>query len=1752
MSLKLNVKMKKRIRKAVAGVCLVSAVLVAAIPADYSGVAQAEDKMEIMDYNYDSNLSRNGIFTNNNDTAAPSMTRPEDDSRMRKSYCIRKIESEYVLVYEYDYFTQRTSKGDVGVITAYNNFGATSRVDLSAYIATGFKIVEPEDYNNFVSANIINNQSFNFSLNGTLNDTNATLAKSYFPNKYREFEKNYNDAVARYIEQEQEKGNIVTDSEARQKTLLQLGGTEVKVTGSDMPEENRRMYYCDNNGNFPTGLFTLEEVTNTAQGEEYYSDDKPTSADIPDVGSLYVYKLVNNGPSAYKTDENGFLITARQFITAIGEKAFYNTKGVDEIIVGDGINYIGDSAFENSFIKTVAFNSVFYIGNSVFKNNPNLSSITLAGATTVIGKEAFYGCPKLTEIVFNNELKEIGFGAFANCQLLSLADFSACTKVNIGEYAFFDCPSLKDVIFASSPSETSIGKAAFALSTKGPSSSMTVFDFPEIITKYTSAADYTTYSNILHDKDNAPYNSPMGDYILAGRTNLKTVTMPDQYGMSSQDIKVPINTFKGCENLETVIFPKDARMVSYHEDLFQDVENEKFYVRGPENTSQSSSKPAMPRTSTWSASTNAAKYVPYVYTDRYGIEHYEVGNGIYRYELQINTTENGEEDGTATLISCQFIDTAQTIDEMIVPGIVASYRVTALGDGCYSTDSLTSPAVKDYIVKLVVEDDSIEEIGQSVFSNCAKLESVQLGNSVKTIGTNAFSNNKLLEKVTIGGGIETVGEKAFANCPKLTDVIWEKPIYNNTQVVIADDSFATGGKMLYFEGDIALGYGPFDYAMEDATVGKSHYIDNISGTRICYRSEGPNYYYVIRDEAAGENLLIDYPHYADLPKDVRERYERRTEVVSENGTVVTLDEPLKPSALDIQLVEQTRQLVLPEAVTSIDVKSFYLSDSANNVNQGSWIYITALNEQDVSGGMKIPRQDLYNNDDLAVSGIPLKDTFEESGGYHSGLFSGYYVDQIPLSADGIDTTKFPLQTKGNDWIISIEMPGVTSIPEYAFDSCESLQSIIISEACEEIAPTSFRNCNALRTVTATGDYTFDNYILYKTLEDGTYQITTCLPGRGVINQSITDRFVNAANDPKLADTSELEVGAFDGCAGIVGVDLSDTSIIKVPQNTFNNCKMLSEVTLPETPDMIIEGDAFRGNGPTLKVTIPAVLSIADSAFDPVNTVTNIYTKPECRFITTTYQKKDANGNTVNSKTNIYVHFIDSEFTVSFLNDDNTPYEERTVKSGSATYLPDVNPTPKKEEHSGWVFDSWKYYYTDWTEYDQPGNPLQSVTTDLYAVAQFVPDPDMPYFTITFRYDDYSVFETKQVAEGNNGLLPSTNPQPKLPEHQGWNFSHWNYYDSTLGLENVTEDRNAIAVFTAASVSGNGPGNNPGGGDGSSNNPSGGDGSGNNPSGSSGNNNNGSTSNNSASNNAANNNGKYNVIVENGAGGGYYAPGSVVTITAYAAPSGKVFDRWTTSNTDIGFSNAFGASTTFIMPTHEVKVTATYKIPSASSNRVSGNSTTNSTNNKNNNSNNTSSGGGTRNPSGGGTDVTVTTTAIDNNNKNLASATVSGSTDNFVVKITDSAAASAAVEQALRAQYGDLSNIRFVGFDISLYDETGTRKIENTAGLAVNITIPIPDDLVPYAGNNMAAGVVNGVLDPMAVKFTTIDGVPCMQFTATHFSPYAIYVNTNNLVSGVTDTTPKTGDIHPKWFLAIGLACISGVLFTWKDKRKVPV
>ncbi|MCR5672601.1 MAG: leucine-rich repeat protein [Lachnospiraceae bacterium] len=196
-------------------------------------------------------------------------------------------------------------------------------------------------------------------------------------------------------------------------------------------------------------------------------------------------------------------------------------------------------------------------------------------------------------------------------------------------------------------------------------------------------------------------------------------------------------------------------------------------------------------------------------------------------------------------------------------------------------------------------------------------------------------------------------------------------------------------------------------------------------------------------------------------------------------------------------------------------------------------------------------------------------------------------------------------------------------------------------------------------------------------------------------------------------------------------------------------------------------------------------------------------------------------------------------------------------------------------------------------------------------------------------------------------------------------------------------------------------------------------------------------------------------------------------------------------------------------------------------------------------------GGNGKKGSGNASVISTTGGISDTGK--ISATVNGSSDNYVIKITQTQEADDMGLAALHSAYGDdISPIRYLTFDISLYDATGTNKISPVPeGVSVSVTMPIPDDLAIYGGNAKIASTAGGVLDKMTPRFTVINGVPCMTYTCTHFSPYMVYVDTNNLTeAGIADMTPKTADgIHPKWFLCFGLAAIAVVMFLKKDPEE---
>ena len=1722
-------KMKRNIRYSLAGILLVSAVAIAAMPSDRSGTAKAATPNPAMNYAVDRELDRNGDVAGDASLIYNSGTAVDV-----ASFSIKDNGTFFELTQQYKAYQKPGMASDC-IIYGHDADDTTANLVIPRSLPTGYKLLKETVFTTYRDDTLHTLDFVVTPKNDTVSISQNNLAAGTIP---------YSDLKTFFPDECSEIDKMTAED------------PKVILHGSDMTDGLKYRYYCKyGSGDNSLKDCTLVRVQNRAMGKLNDGSGTPLPYSN-DEFVLAAQKVSFSGESA-TNDINGFVLDGFKTVAGIANGAFTGMQGryIESVTLPDTVTGVGDEAFKGCpLLSSVQMDKVSFIGNRVFQGCTSLTTASLAKNTQTIGREAFEGCQRLVSITFPGNVADIGFGAFANCAALSTVDFTQNLGVTIGEYAFFNTPVL-NVQFNNAVSY-GLGKAAFALDS--PMAGMESFSFPALLTAYKSAvndADEDSYKAgggyELYKEDDTTHASAIGDYLLAGRSGLKNVTMSSAFGTTNEE-HLPRNTFSGCTNLGSLELGNQAnRYLTFDSDLFRDVENHDMYVYGPEYIPTGDNPPAYPRECTWKAKTAVEDYVPYRY--RTGTEdHYEVGvvnktddagnvTEGYRFDLATNDT-----DKTAAIKNCNFIGIVPAeIEEFSIPSKVAGYSVTALNDNCLEN-------IKDKIVNLIVPDGSLTEIGEKVFYKAGKLESINIGSSVTKIGESTFAACEFLKNVVIGPNVTEIGATAFGSSDKLQNVYWAGNIGTQPDITIGKDAFATGGKKLYFYGDAVEGFKPFDYAMED----NIRLYDN-AAERICYIYPSPlsygdafakgtrvnattgdteivpsagdikdlddyPHYKIIRDDATGLATLIDYPQFRDLPIEVKKYW------------LGADDAPASLGPNDLALIDSTVYINVPEAVKSIDVYSYINS----NANAGNLHYFS---DEGIDG---------TTNKEVDIYG---KVSENSADGIHSGLFSGYTVETDKLSSPKNEDGGVEEETKGNDWVKSISLPGVLRIPDYAFDSCERLESIVISQNTEDIGASAFQGCTNLQTIGTNGNpkYVCENCILYEMTDDGV-ELNTCLTYRG---NGGTPQIVNVTTDPMIAKLTSVKEGAFAGCKNITDVDLRSDQTLNayngvietIPENCFNGCRKLSQLTLPESV-RFIGGKAFHDTNDPIRVILPEFASIESDAFDDGKA--RIYSYWDDK------EKGTIKNQAYGKAHNIDVFPLEGVVRVTLrLDDDYTVY--RTLTVGSPTdviSLPgttDMATVDSKEyPGQGYVFKCWRYISSDGKKYSSDTDykfMTENITEDRTYKAVYGPASD---FTVTY-YDQFGdVYDEFTIAAGKT----IGNRKPAPPEGYYWVYTYPTGFDDSQPVNsNVTAmaypdpdyvkpdkdvtvtptpDPDATIVPTLEPETTATPTPDP------DRDP------------------------NSTPTPTPNPNqtptptpigyvatptpiapvtGGYLVTVENGAGGGYFRAGSVVTITAYSPAAGQQFDRWTTSNTDIGFSNVNAVSTTFIMPSHDVKVTATYKKQTTSGNATPGSSQYN----------NNGSGSGTRKTQDkGSTDVVITTDTIDNNNKNRGTATVAGSTDNFVLKITDSAAASAAVEQALRNMYGErFANINYAAFDISLYDSTGTNLISNANDLAVTVTMPIPDALTQYAGNNRAGCVVNGQLQELSVKFVSLDGVPCMRFTATHFSPYTIFVDTQNVVRGISDTTPKTGDgIAPKWFLSAGMLSLSAILFLWRDKK----
>ncbi len=212
-------------------------------------------------------------------------------------------------------------------------------------------------------------------------------------------------------------------------------------------------------------------------------------------------------------------ITIPGTIKEIPDFTFHYAVNLSSVIIEDGVEKIGESAFEGvkSLKKITIPPSVKYISDKAFMDCTSLSTVTLKKGLKEIGSEAFYRCRSLKQITIPSTVSKLGEGIFNNCTALEKATING-KMASIPPYAFFNCTALKSVTI--SDSVKVIDNSAFCNGYR-----ITSIKLPKNLTK-------------------------IGDAAFAGCVSLKEVELGDKLKSIGEC------GFAGCFQLKKLVLPK--------------------------------------------------------------------------------------------------------------------------------------------------------------------------------------------------------------------------------------------------------------------------------------------------------------------------------------------------------------------------------------------------------------------------------------------------------------------------------------------------------------------------------------------------------------------------------------------------------------------------------------------------------------------------------------------------------------------------------------------------------------------------------------------------------------------------------------------------------------------------------------------------------------------------------------------------------------------------------------------------------------------------------------------------------------------------------------------------------------------------------------------------------------------------------------------------------------------------------------------
>ena len=427
--------------------------------------------------------------------------------------------------------------------------------------------------------------------------------------------------------------------------------------------------------------------------------------------------------------------------------------------------------------------AVLAVANDAFKNKTAITNIVLADGIEFVGTNAFYGCTGLCSVSLGSGLVSIAPSAFYNCRALGevvLPD----SVTNVGYSAFLMCDGVTNFVIGSGLKRIeSVGSgtypknAAMHLTINGDGETVIAdgaFSSSKIRSVTLRGVKYIGNENLgsngafnrcesLESVDFGEGLVQIGKMSFYYCKSLGFVSLPDSLE------RIGENAFNSCTAATNIAFGSGVRQI----------DNSAFYSCSCLTDVELPASVTNVALSVFSQCTSLTNYTLHAAGRR-------IGRG-FPCNLSNLKTIRIVGDGNVT-IAPQAFQTSYTSDKVRADvvelvGVMAIESAAGSSYGAFYGSEIGGVTMDSAMLDIgdyafyngkmgsVVMPDSVTNIGNSAFCNCYSLSNLVIGSGVKTIGPSAFVWCRSLGELSIPDSVTNIGASAFSQCNGVTNLV---------------------------------------------------------------------------------------------------------------------------------------------------------------------------------------------------------------------------------------------------------------------------------------------------------------------------------------------------------------------------------------------------------------------------------------------------------------------------------------------------------------------------------------------------------------------------------------------------------------------------------------------------------------------------------------------------------------------------------------------------------------------------------------------------------------------------------------------------------------------------------------------------------------------------------------------------------------------------------------------------------------------